>query len=89
MKEGNLIIDSCDNLEQVIQGRWQQHATRAFFFIGGFGAASWAPLVPLLKARLGIDNDMLGVLLLCIGVGSVITMPVTGGQWLVLFVEES
>jgi MFS family permease len=63
----------------VIQGRWQQHATRAFFFIGGFGAASWAPLVPLLKARLGIDNDMLGVLLLCIGVGSVITMPVTGG----------
>lgn len=49
------------------------------FFIGGFGAASWAPLVPLLKARLGIDNDMLGVLLLCIGVGSVITMPVTGG----------
>ena len=27
----------------------QQHATRAVFFIGGFGAASWAPLVPLLK----------------------------------------
>ncbi|RII34198.1 MFS transporter [Clostridium chromiireducens] len=72
------MIDSCDNLVQAIPGRWQQHATRAFFFIGGFGAASWAPLVPLLKARLGIDNDMLGMLLLCIGVGSLIMMPVTG-----------
>lgn len=70
--------DSCDNLVQAIPGIWQQHATRAFFFIGGFGAASWAPLVPLLKARLEIDNDMLGMLLLCIGVGSLIMMPVTG-----------
>ena len=26
---------------------WTQHATRAVFFIGGFGAASWAPLVPV------------------------------------------
>lgn len=73
------MIDSRDNLVQAIPGRWQQHATRAFFFIGGFGTASWAPLVPLLKARLGIDNDMLGMLLLCIGVGSLITMPITGG----------
>lgn len=83
------MIDSRDNLVQAIPGRWQQHATRAFFFIGGFGTASWAPLVPLLKARLGIDNDMLGMLLLCIGVGSLITMPITGEQWLVLAVEES
>jgi MFS family permease len=74
------MIISRDNLVKPIPScRWQQHATRAFFFIGGFGTASWAPLVPLLKARLAIDNDMLGVLLLCIGVGSLITMPVTGG----------
>lgn len=72
------MVDSCDNLVQEIPGKWQQNATRAFFFIGGFGTASWAPLVPLLKARLGIDSDMLGVLLLCIGVGSVLTMPFTG-----------
>lgn len=32
----------------------QQHATRAVFFIGGFGAASWAPLVPLLKTDWGL-----------------------------------
>ncbi|WP_196601944.1 MFS transporter [Pectinatus frisingensis] len=56
----------------------QQHATRAIFFIGGFGAASWAPLVPLLKTRLQIGEDVLGMLLLCIGLGSLLTMPVTG-----------
>ena len=59
-------------------GIWPQHATRAFFFIGGFGAASWAPLVPFLKARLQIGEDVLGLLLLCIGIGSLCTMPVTG-----------
>lgn len=59
-------------------GRWQQHATRAFFFIGGFGVASWAPLVPLLRERLGIGEDVLGMLLLCIGIGSLLTMPVAG-----------
>ena len=42
----------------------EQHATRAIFFVGGFGAASWAPLVPLLKARLGIAEDVLGMLLI-------------------------
>ena len=56
----------------------EQHATRAIFFVGGFGAASWAPLVPLLKARLGIAEDVLGMLLLCIGIGSLLTMPMSG-----------
>lgn len=56
----------------------EQHATRAIFFVGGFGAASWAPLVPLLKARLGIAEDVLGMLLLCIGIGSLLTMPLSG-----------
>ena len=52
--------------------------TRAFFFIGGFGAASWAPLVPLLRERLAIGDDVLGLLLLCIGIGSLLTMPLSG-----------
>ena len=55
----------------------EQHATRAIFFVWGFGAASWAPLVPLLKARLGIAEDVLGMLLLCIGIGSLLTMPLS------------
>ena len=56
----------------------QKQATRAVFFIGGFGAASWAPLVPFLKMRLAIGEDSLGLLLLCIGVGSLLTMPFSG-----------
>jgi len=59
---------------------WQQkQSTRAVFFIGGFGAASWAPLVPFLKMRLAIGEDSLGLLLLCIiGFGSLLTMPFSG-----------
>ncbi len=53
-------------------------ANQAFFFVGGFGTASWAPLVPLLKARLGVADDVLGLLLLCIGIGSLVTMPFAG-----------
>ena len=59
-------------------GEREAHATRAFFFIGGFGAASWAPLVPLLRERLAIGDDVLGLLLLCIGIGSLLTMPLSG-----------
>ena len=54
------------------------HAARAFFFIGGFGTATWAPLVPLLRERLMVGDDVLGMLLLCIGVGSLLTMPLSG-----------
>ena len=53
-------------------------ANQVFFFVGGFGVASWAPLVPLLKERLGIAEDVLGLLLLCIGVGSLVSMPFAG-----------
>ena len=59
-------------------GEREARATRAFFFIGGFGSASWAPLVPLLRARLAIGDDVLGLLLLCIGIGSLATMPLSG-----------
>ena len=30
--------------ERYAAGKMRQHSTRALFFIGGFGAASWAPL---------------------------------------------
>lgn len=62
-------------------GRRPRFATRAAFFIAGFGTAAWAPLVPYAKARLGIDEATLGALLLCLGLGSLAAMPLTG--WLV------
>src|SRR5689334_23068715 len=53
-------------------------ATRLSFLVAGFGVACWAPLVPFAKARLAVDDGVLGLLLLCLGVGSVSAMLVTG-----------
>ena len=61
-----------------IAGRPEHNATRLAFFITGFAMSSWAPLVPFAKARAGIDDGALGLLLLCLGVGSILTMPLAG-----------
>ena len=53
-------------------------ATRLAFFVAGFGIACWAPLVPFAKERLGVDDATLGLLLLCLGIGSVVAMLATG-----------
>ena len=56
----------------------EQVATRLAFLIAGFSTAAWAPLVPLVKERLGLDDGALGMLLLCLGLGSITAMPITG-----------
>lgn len=53
-------------------------ATRLAFFGAGFTMAAWAPLIPFAKAQLGASDAQLGVLLLCLGLGSLIAMPITG-----------
>ena len=58
--------------------RAQQHATRAAFFIPGFAIAAWAPLVPFAKARAGLDDASLGLVLLALGAGSLFSMPLAG-----------
>jgi MFS family permease len=58
--------------------RREQLSTRVVFFIAGFTMAAWAPLVPFAKARAAIDDGMLGLVLLCLGVGSIVTMPLAG-----------
>lgn len=50
-------------------------ATRVMFFIAGFAMSAWAPLVPFAKARLAINDASLGLLLLCLGIGSLLAMP--------------
>ena len=56
------------------------HATRIAFIANGLAFASWAPIIPFAKANTGVDETALGLLLLCLGIGSVISMPITG--WL-------
>jgi len=58
--------------------RAQQHATRAAFFLPGFATAAWAPLVPFAKHRTGLDEGALGLVLLCLGAGSLLAMPIAG-----------
>lgn len=53
-------------------------ATRMAFVVAGFVTACWAPLVPFAKARVGAGDRQLGFLLLCVGIGSLIAMPLTG-----------
>jgi len=53
-------------------------ATRVAFFVAGFGLAAWAPLIPFAKARLGADDGLMGLMLLCLGSGSVAAMLRTG-----------
>ena len=61
--------------ESATVGRLQQRSTRALFLNSGVGAATWAALVPFAKARLGLDEGTLGLLLLCLGVGSILALP--------------
>ena len=58
--------------------RSEQVATRIAFFIAGFGMAAWAPLVPFAKARIGMNDGVLGLLLLFLGIGSFVAMPLAG-----------
>ena len=53
-------------------------ATRLAFLVAGFGIACWAPLVPLVKQQLNLDEGLLGLLLLSLGVGAITAMLFTG-----------
>jgi MFS family permease len=53
-------------------------ATRLAFFAAGFTMACWAPLIPFAKRNVGVGDGELGLLLLCLGVGSLVAMPATG-----------
>ena len=47
------------NLLQV--GKKEQYAARIIFFVAGFGISTWAPMIPIIKERLQIGADVLGL----------------------------
>jgi predicted MFS family arabinose efflux permease len=71
-------MTSLNSQDTFVPGRLQQMSTRIAFFIAGLGIAAWAPLVPYAKTRAGLDEGTLGLLLLCLGVGSILAMPLAG-----------
>ncbi|QDK80525.1 MFS transporter [Spirosoma sp. KCTC 42546] len=56
-------------------------ATQLIFLVCGLGMSSWAPMIPLAKDRLALNDANLGLLLLLLGGGSMLMMPISG--WLV------
>lgn len=64
--------------ERLPSARREQVATRVIFLVVGIVMAGFAPLVPLAKQRLALDEGALGLLLLCLGLGSILAMPITG-----------
>ncbi|MFC0138885.1 MFS transporter [Erwinia mallotivora] len=53
-------------------------STRIVFFIAGIVTAAWAVIVPFAKMNTGVNEALLGSLLLCLGGGAIIAMPLTG-----------
>ena len=68
-------------LMQFKVGKKEQYAARMAFFIPGFAISTWAPMIPMIpmiKERLHIEADILGLLLLCIGISAFIVIPIGG-----------
>ena len=51
-------------------------ATRLAFIAAGFGVACWAPLVPYAKTRCQAGDGTMGLILLLLGAGSIVAMPI-------------
>src|ERR1700735_2992975 len=50
-------------------------STRLAFGTAGFGVACWAPMVPFAKTRCHLGDDTMGLVLLLLGAGSIVAMP--------------
>lgn len=55
-------------------------ANRTAFMVIGCLEAAWAPLVPYVKSAFSLDEETLGLLMLCSGLGSIMSLPISG--WL-------
>src|SRR5580658_4255760 len=60
------------------QFRRAKNAVYIVFFGNGFLFASWASRIPQVRAELGVTPGVLGLILLCLAVGSGIGTPLSG-----------
>lgn len=58
-----------------------KNATKITFLVCGLAISSWAPMIPYVKDKLRLNDGSLGLLILFLGAGAIITMPLTG--WLI------
>ncbi|HHW4138824.1 TPA: MFS transporter [Yersinia enterocolitica] len=69
---------SSSTLDVTLDTYAKRSATRAIFFVAGFAMGLWASLVPYAQNRLHFDAGSLGLLLLCLGTGSLLAMLFSG-----------
>ena len=65
-------------MQTKLPGALERRATRLIFLLCGMAQSSWAPLVPYAKARVHANDQHFGLLLLCFGAGSLLSMPTMG-----------
>ncbi|SFQ53031.1 MFS transporter [Hymenobacter arizonensis] len=53
-------------------------AIALFFFVSGFGFATWASRIPTIQHQLQLNEAQLGAVLLALPAGLMLTLPVTG-----------
>jgi predicted MFS family arabinose efflux permease len=53
-------------------------ACRTVFLTNGLALSAWVPLVPLAKQRLDLNDAGLGLVLLSLGAGALVSMPLSG-----------
>ncbi|OCA69096.1 hypothetical protein BBI01_17965 [Chryseobacterium artocarpi] len=54
-----------------------KRATQLIFLACGIALSSWAPMIPLAKDRLSLIDSELGLLMLFLGFGAIVAMPIT------------
>lgn len=63
---------------EAAQFRSWLRSNRMGFLAAGFAIAAWAPIIPFVKERFLLDEHGLGLLLLCVGTGSLFSSPLSG-----------
>ena len=64
-------------LEKSTSPRKTRIAVAAFFFVSGFGFASWASRIPALQQKLHLSEAELGTALFAMPLGLMLTLPIT------------
>ena len=67
--------------ESLTRHRSARGAVLTMFFVNGAALATWVPLIPAVQQKLGLNAGEVGIALLGLAVGAVISTPSTG--WLV------
>ncbi|WP_022706497.1 MFS transporter [Paracoccus zeaxanthinifaciens] len=58
----------------------ERAAVSALFLLNGLLVGGWSPRIPALMERLGIAESRAGLLVLCLGLGSITVMPLFGAM---------